>query len=337
MAYPIWKDYFVNLGSDDSCQYRILVNADVVYSGKAWKRPGHTDIMIRINDICADFLNHTLPNLSPEEFTELEYPIKFKVQKYTGSWVDVTEVEFLNDWSYDYAYDVLTDGMAFPVNGKIDIKQWLTYTAYGVSTIVVTFVRRDGTRLTYSFPLEVAADFNADFNTDFLRSVQAAGGGTAVFAPSKYGDVVKVLVEGLEYEVVDTCSRYSLYYINAYGGWDSLLIEGNHQEADELNRYLRDVEYDNRDVQNRSKKNYINEITKKLVLHTSWMSDEQSLRMHHLMNSIDVYLYDIVTGQMIPVVVDDAVTKYKTYKGEGGRLVNYSINITIAHDRIRRR
>ena len=74
-----------------------------------------------------------------------------------------------------------------------------------------------------------------------------------------------------------------------------------------------------------------------MVLHTSWMSDESSLRMHHLMNSIDVYLYDIVTGQMIPVVVDDMECKYKTFKGEGGKMVNYAINVTIAHDRIRRR
>lgn len=337
MANPIWKDYYVDLGAGESCQYRILVNADIVYSGKAWKRPGNATINIRVNDICADFLNHTLPNLSPEEFTSLSYPVKFKVQKYGTSWEDVTTIEFLNDWSYDYGYNVLTDGMAFPVNGKIDINQWLTYTAYGVETITATILLQDGTTTIVQIPLEVGADFNADFNTDFLRSVKAAGGGTAVFRPSSYGNVAKMTINGVTYDVVDRCTRYVIYYINAYGGWDSLLIEGNHQEADELNRYMRDVEYDNRNVQNRSKKNYINEITKKLVLHTSWMSDEESLRMHHLMNSIDVYLYDMQLGQMIPVVVDDSETKYKTYKGEGGKLVNYSINVTIAHDRIRRR
>lgn len=183
----------------------------------------------------------------------------------------------------------------------------------------------------------MANDFNNDFNTDFVRSVNSAGSGTAVFSLRSYPNAVKVAINGVEYKVVSECSRYCLYYINAHGGWDSLLIEGNHSEADELQRYLRDVDYDNNDVQNRSKKNYINEITKKMILHTSWMSDESSLRMHHLMNSIDVYLYDIQAGQMIPVVMNNMQTKYKTYKGEGLKLVDYEIDVTIAHDRIRRR
>lgn len=337
MAHPIWKDYYISLGTASSYEYRILVEGSIVYSGKAWKRPGSSSVQIRINDICADYLNHTLPNLSPEEFTELEYPIKFLVQINNGGWGTVASVEFLNDWSYDYTYNVLTDGMAFPVNGKLDSRQWLTYTAYGVNAINMVVYNKDGSSIPVSRPLDIDGDFNSDFNTDFVRSVRAAGGGTAVFSVADYPNAQYINIGNVVYEVVSNCSRYALYYINAYGGWDSLLIEGNHQEADSLQRYLRDVEYDNRDVQNRSKKNYINEITKKMVLHTSWMSDEQSLRMHHLMNSIDVYMYDFVTGQMIPVVVDNAECKYKTYKGEGGKLVNYSIEVTVAHDRIRRR
>ena len=336
MAHPIWKDYYINLGTAPSYEYRILVEGGVVYAGKAWKRPGSSSVQIRINDICADYLNHTLPNLSPEEFTELEYPINFVVQVNNGGWGTVASVEFLNDWSYDYSYNVLTDGMAFPVNGKLDSRQWLTYTAYGVKAINMVVYNKDGSSIPVNLPLEVDSDFNSDFNTDFVRSVKAAGGGTAVFSVADYPNAQYINIGNAVYEVVSNCSRYALYYINAYGGWDSLLIEGNHQESDSLQRFLRDVEYDNRDVQNRSKKNYINEITKKMV-HTSWMSDEQSLRMHHLMNSIDVYMYDFATGQMIPVVVDNAECKYKTYKGEGGKLVNYSIEVTVAHDRIRRR
>lgn len=337
MAHPIWKDYYINLGTASSYEYRVLAEGSLIYSGKAWKRPGASAVQIRINDICADYLNHTLPNLSPEEFTQLAYPINFIVQVYIGGWNSVASVEFLNDWSYDYGYNVLTDGMAFPINGKIDSRQWLTYTAYGVNAINVTIYNNDGTTTPVNLPLQVSGDFNSDFNTDFVRSVRAAGGGTAVFSLAKYPKAQSVKINNVTYQVVSDCSRFALYYINAYGGWDSLLIEGNHQEADSLQRFLRDVEYDNRDIQNRSKKNYINEITKKMVLHTSWMSDDQSLRMHHLMNSIDVYMYDIKTGQMIPVVVDNAECKYKTYKGEGGRLVNYSIEVTVAHDRIRRR
>lgn len=337
MANPIWKDYYVTLGESASYDYRVLAEGSVLYTGKAWRKPGMDSVQIRINDICADYLNHTVPNLSPEEFTQLQYPITFVVQVYNNGWSNVASVEFLNDWSYDYTYNVLTDGMAFPINGKVDYRQWLTYTAYGVTAITVLITYQDGTTSTVSIPLEVGADFNADFNTDFLNSVRAAGGGTAVFRVSDYPNAKTLLIGNTTYNVVDGCHRFALYYINAYGGWDSLLIEGNFQEEDDLQRFLRDVEYDNRDVQNRSKKNYINEITKKMVLHTSWLSDNDSLKMHNLMNSIDVYMYDFDTDQMIPVVVDNATCKYKTFKSEGGKMVNYAINVTIAHDRIRRR
>lgn len=338
MAYPIWKDHYVSLGSAESIQYRILAGGSIIYSGKAWRKPGNNEVVIRINDICADYLNHILPNLSAEEFTELQYPINFIIQSYiNGQWQNASSVEFLNDWSYDYSYDVLTEGMAFPINGRVDTRQWLTYTAYGVDDITAKITYKDGSSKSVSIPLEINGDFNSDFNTDFARSVRAAGGGTAVFNVGDYANAAQIEIGKARYQVVSECSRFALYYINAHGGWDSLLIEGNHQEADDLQRYLRDVEYDNRDVQNRSKKNYINEITKKMVLHTSWMSDAESLKMYHLINSIDVYMYDFQSEQMIPVVVDNAQCKYKTYKGEGCKLVNYTIDVTIAHDRIRRR
>jgi hypothetical protein len=73
-----------------------------------------------------------------------------------------------------------------------------------------------------------------------------------------------------------------------------------------------------------------------MTMHTSWLPDDESSRMHHLLNSTNVFLGDLVTGQMIPVILTNTTTEYKTYKGNGGRLVNYTINVTIAQERIRR-
>jgi hypothetical protein len=58
--------------------------------------------------------------------------------------------------------------------------------------------------------------------------------------------------------------------------------------------------------------------------------------MHHLLNSTDVYLHDLERGIILPVVLDASSTPYKTYKGEGGKLVNYSIEVSIAQTRMRR-
>ena len=337
MANPIWKDYYVNLGTADSTQFRILVGENVIYTGKAHKRPGQANNQIRINDICADYLLNVLPSLEQTTFTGANQPLTFIVQTLSGNtWSTKTTVSFDNNWSYDYDYNPATMGMAFPVNNRIDIRQWVVFTAYNASTITATIRLSNGSSFDVIIPVEISDDFNDDFNMDFSQSVRAAQTGTAVFDLSQWGDVESITIGNKTFKVVNTCSRYALYYVNAYGGWDSLLIEGNHSEMDNLTRHMRETEYDNRNVQNRGTHNYVNEIVKTLTLHTSWLSDDESSRMHHLLNSTNVYLGDIRSGAMIPVVLTDTQTDYKTYKGNGGRLVNYSINVTIAQERIRR-
>lgn len=342
---PIWKDYFVTLGTGVVIPFRIRVqdqSGDIIYNGKSHIKPGGTDNTIRINDICADYLTNALPALSQAEFSELSFPLAFVVEAYvplaTGEprWDYVDTVQFINDWSYDDSYNPATMGMSFPVNGRIDSRQWLVYTAYNASTITATLTFTDGTTSQVIIPVEISADFSDDFNTDFARSARAAGSGTAVFDLSAWNNVASVTINGKTWEVVTDCREWVVYYVNAYGGWDSLLIEGNTIETDSLKRHTREMEYDNRSIQNRGTQNYVNEITKSYTLHTSWMSDAESLRMHHLLNSPEVYLFNINTGDMIPVTLNNTKTEFKTYKNNGGRLVNYTIDATLAQERIRR-
>lgn len=339
----IWKDYFVNLGSYDSVPFRIKVGDDIIYNGKANRRPNETDILVRINDICADYLTNTLPTLSQAEFSALSFPLEFKVDYFIQTspeldpdWELAGFVSFINDWSYDNSYNPATMGMSFPVNGRIDARQWLVYTAYNASSVTATLTFTDGTTADVIIPVEISADFSDDFNTDFARSVRSAGSGTAVFDLSEWENVAKVTINGKTWEVVTDCKEWVLYYVNAFGGWDSLLIEGNSSEVDNLTRHTREMEYDNRSIMNRGRQNYVNEISKTFTLHTSFMSDEESLRMHHLLNSPEVYLYNINTGDMIPVTMENTTTEHKTYKSNGNRMVNYSIDVTIAQERTRR-
>lgn len=340
MAIPIWKDKIVDLGTSESVDFCIKLDhpsGEMIYRGKAHRRPGESHINIRVNDICADYLQNTLPTLSQAEFSELSFPLKFYVQRLIdGEWVSASSFEFLNDWSYDDSYDVTTMGMSFPVNGRIDARQWVVYTAYEAEEVTATLTFTDGTTSTVIIPIAISDDFNADFNNDFSRSTRAAGSGTAVFDLSAWEDVASITINGKVFQIVTDCREWVLYYVNAYGGWDSLLIEGNTTEKDNLTRHSVDMEYDNRDSKNRGRRNYVNEIEKVYTLNTSWMSDGESARMHHLLNSTEVYLGNINTGEMLPVILNNTTTEYKTYKGNGGRLVNYTIEATIAHDRIRR-
>lgn len=335
---PIWKDFFAQLAG----VYRIIVadTEDVIYSGYAVPKPGETSAQVRINDICADYLDNVLPTLSQAEFTRLSNPT-FKVQsRVQGAggyqWVDITSVQFLNDWSYDYDFDPVTMGLSFPINGHVDPRMPIVWTGYEVSEVEATIYLRDGSTFQVIIPVEITADFNNDFNADFALEVRASGSGTAVFFPSEWGDVVKIEINDSTFILEDTCAKYALYYVNAHGGWDSFLIEGNTLETDTLKRYTREVVYDNRDIINRGIQNYVNEITKGFTFHTGWLTGDQGERMYHLINSTNVYMYDIARQQMIPVTIPTTSCEYKTFKNQGNQLVNYTIQVQIAQNRIRR-
>ena len=337
-AVPIWKDYFVNL----SGIYRIIVaeTEDVIYTGDANAKPGEAMGQIRINDICADYLEHVLPTLEQAEFTRISNPtfkVQLRVQGAGGyEWVDITSVQFLNDWSYDYDFDPVTMGLSFPINGHVDPRMPIVWTGYEVSEVEATIYLRDGSTFQVIIPVEITADFNDDFNADFALEARAAGSGTAVFFPSEWGDVVKIEINDSTFILEDTCAKYALYYVNAHGGWDSFLIEGNTLETDTLKRYTREVVYDNRDIINRGIHNYVNEITKGFTFLTGWLTGDQGERMHHLINSTNVYMYDIARQQMIPVTIPTTSCEYKTFKNQGNQLVNYTIQVQIAQNRIRR-
>ena len=227
-------------------------------------------------------------------------------------------------------------GMSFPINGHIDSRMPRVWTGLNVSQVNMTIYYRNGTSAQVFIPIAISDDFNADFNSDFSHSVRAAGSGTAVFLLSEWDDVERVVIGNSSFQVVTECAKYALYYVNAHGGWDCFLIEGNTLEADTLKRYTREMVYDNRDIQNRGIQNYVNEITKGFTFHTGWLLGDQGERMHHLINSTDVYLYDIANEQMIPVIIPTTSCEYKTYKNQGNRLVNYTIQVQIAQNRIRR-
>jgi hypothetical protein len=113
-------------------------------------------------------------------------------------------------------------------------------------------------------------------------------------------------------------------------------MQGRSVESDSYSRMTMKRDYDNRDVQNRGTFNYVNEIVKTFTLHTGHLYGEQGKRMHHLLGSTDVFLFDIEKQEMIPVIINNGDCRYKTYGSEGGRLVSYEISVSVAQNRMRR-
>lgn len=326
MADPIWKDKLVTLANNPGL-YRIIEAStlDVVYVGKAWRRPGEANNSVRINDPCADYLYagiRVFPTISQAEFTSNNLlNTSFIVQEWddvSEEWGDIDEYVFDWDWSYEYSFLTTSNVRSFPIDGRIDSRQPIFFSIYEDDVIVAKRYFKNGTSSNVSIALD-------DYDS-----------GVGVFLPKTWTDLVKVEIKSTIYQVVTSCAKYALYYINPYGGWDSYLIRGEVKEADNLTRHNRKTEYVNTNIQNRGEDNYLTEIDKTWVVNSGVLTEQEAKRMPFLLNSNFVYLYDFALESFIPVVITDTITEYKTLKGEGLRMINYVITLRLAQNRIAR-
>lgn len=318
MYNPIWKDYYVTLGTNKSYQYKIRIADKIVYEGVAHKRPGMGYVAVKINDIVADYLQIELKLLRNDFILCGEVGCQVLI----GDEV-IANVTFYANWSYDDLFDPEEQGLSYPINSRVMVETPVPCSALQGEEYELE-MESDG----YVFYV-VTDERKSSYCMFDLQSIGVQAKGKFQIFPSYSRNAV-------QYEVVESCAKYALYYVNAYGGVDMLLMEGNHSEKDSLIRHTRSVEYDNREVSNRGRGDYAIELTKTLTLHTSWLSDDEASRMHHLLNSPQVCLFDIETQQMIPVLLKNTTTEYKTYKGNGGKLVNYAIEVEYANKMMRR-
>ena len=314
MAESIWKDYEVSFGNLDETDYTIEAGGVQIFSGHAVRRPDQAQLTVRINDVCADYLLHTLPSVSTRVAVTDTSTVAFTVKDGGGSTVDT--VTFSPDWSF--IYDHAVTAMAAPVNGHVSELQAIVLTKSGSGSTSFTLRYEGGTTETVS--------------------VAASGGAVQVVTLplSSYTGLESVTVAGITYKVRPACDRYALLYVNAFGGWDTLLCEGRSSEADAYGRHTMRQRYDNAVRSARGTVEYVNEVTKRWTLRTGWLQDDEAARMHHVLGSTHVWLYDIFEGTLTPVIITDEYCEYKTYRGNGAQPVNYALTVELAQDIIRR-
>lgn len=313
---PIWKDFTVVLGSADSIAYTIETDGAAIYSGIAVKRPGDTLTRATINNICAAYLHQTLPTLTLQGASTAPYVKTFDVK---ASGQLITSIEFVMDYSYDYGLLGHAHSLSDPVDGVIDYRMPLLRT------------NADSSYLIYRKNVITNQGYNSSLSDAVGNYVRITGTKDLNFDITFEGtsDVTR-------YSVRDTCAKYALYYVNAFGGWDALVMQGTPKHSEDIKRYNVQKSYDNSESRARGLHNYTNEITSKWALKTALLTDEQSARMHHLLGSTMVYLYDIETTEVLPVVLTDNSIEYKTFKNNNRQRAQYTINVQLAAERLRR-
>lgn len=135
---------------------------------------------------------------------------------------------------------------------------------------------------------------------------------------------------------VDPCHRFALYFVNAYGGWDSLAISGKSLKSEAYERKTIGRVYDNSVIPEQpGTVVQSNDVKRRWELHTDWLTDEQAALMHHLLGSNQVYLHDI-GSEIMPVTIQNTDCVYKQFATNGHKMASYVITVENAQSLIRR-
>lgn len=332
MATPIWKGYTVSKQTkDDSLSYIIKCDGVTIYTGKAYKRPGASDISFNIGDVCAPFLssNAEISTAATGFMAINEMQRTFVVEDLSGA--VLATVDFTNDWSYKgFTPNFASNFASEPVQRKIDPRQLLLASMYEASKVIAqtegstpqTQTLYNGGPASGVACVDTALLSNA---TSVTISSTTAGGPETPYPPTFL----------MTYDVVKPCARYVLYYVNAFGGWDSLLTAGNNKRVDNYTRSTYKKVYSPADLSDRGTVNYRNDIERTISLVTDWLTDGESARMYHLFGSTNVLLHDLVDDIIRPVTITAKSWTAKTFRNNGAKLVNYQIDVTIAQDFVR--
>lgn len=328
-VYPICQDVFYEvITNEDKVEYQIKLNGKTIYNGMAFKKPNEDKIKFNINKLVYPYLNSNLPNffkvVDNNFLTEIkEYYKKFDV------YVDdnfARSYYFINDYSYNF--DRLVERsqpnntviLSNPINKNIDRRQVFLYSLF-------TPVKADlPTNIRYYDDIHVIQQTITTSTQQWL-----------ILDDKLYlhDRATKLSVNGDNYNLVDSCCKFCIYYVNSVGGWDSFLIDGNDKKVDNITRYSTIKNFDNTKT-DFERKNYISIINPKITLYTGWLNDDESSRIYNLLESNELYLHDLETGDIVPINILNNTCEYRTFSNNGRHKFNYEINVEVAQSKIRR-
>ena len=285
--YSAWEDVILQR-TESVFDYRIYNKNNLIFQGRAYKRPNADTNDIKLNKIFENYLSNSINDLlnsgEPED-TGVNASKVFQIKKLDADGTEtlIDEYTILYDWSYDFRFRGENTDLSRPINGRY-----------------------------------VAGMYKMD---------------TTVSGPS--GAVTNTL-NGGAYNVLADCGDYALYYLNAYGGWDALLIDGTVLKKSTITQYTTDRNINNNKIDFEQTK-YINEIQDAYEINTGFLTDEQAANLSkNLIPSKEVYLHIISDNKIIPVLITDTSVTYQTYQTNNLQMPQYKINVKESQVKLRK-
>lgn len=301
---PIWKEFETRADVNDFVEYHIKLGSDIIYAGKAYKYPDESKVSWSINDAVSNYLGNGISFV--EGIQQIpEYSKDFYMEDNVG---DKFIETFYNSWAYKDTDYWLSD----PIDNRVDPRQWLPVSFLSTNYEMITVGGR-----TY-----------AAFKENDGWTVMTRLRNHIV----NCNDIAAVGEDGTRLNYRYDKGDYVLYYSNAYGGWDSLLCNGTSKKTDNIEHM--NYRKKSKNQSQFSKVNYQNNITPTWSLNTGITVDGQ--KMYHLLESTMVYLHNLETDEIIPVVITNSQCEYLTYTNNGKKPYFYNITVEESNQKLRK-
>lgn len=327
MAIPIWKDTkasYVTLG--DSQAFTISVDGQIIYNGRLVKKPGQTPMTTFVNRLVKDYLSAKIDFVRGETIhTQDNYIREFTISPATTA--GVSSYKFYCDYGYEEGgvADNTLSVISRPMSNVVDPRQILFCTIADLTEKASHSVKvrlRNGKRIIAEALRNKVQTFTLQLTSDMADNVIEI-----------YDDIAgKVLAS---YDVRNTCVEYALYYLNAHGGYDHLLINGTSKRSDNIKRTEITRVVDNTTLKH-GRSDVHTEITRTWHLNTGHLTDAQWSKTHHLLGSTHVFLHNLDSGEIVPVVIKANKADFNTYRNNGRKMSQLSIDVEESTKRERR-
>lgn len=331
-CYPI-EHTFTNSNTID---YRIVVNGVTIYTGELLPyNPAESTLTIDISPICRSYLDTFYENII---VNTLATPVPvvdgiatihtFMVYSSSnpGAGSDETAVSYQVVYDYNTEYAQPLPDVSYlndPIDNIIDPRQRVFASAYNV-----------GGAQAYSATLNGAVVASGSLNTQQihmfpvdLAATAATEGDTLVMSATGAGDTT--------YKVTRSCPhRYVVYYVNKYGGLDSLLCTGRHIQGwspSRVDAKLYDDRLNRRDFQQRR---IYQDIDHTFTLNTGLLSNTGAEKIDHLIYSPKVFLHDLEKNTITSCLITDTTYQVKVHRYD--RLVQYTFGVKESQQQIRK-
>lgn len=341
---PVWKDRDVYISTTEPINYFVeYYGGNSVFEGVAVPKPNASGVSIRINDFAKNMVNS---DVDADRIFDIQHNMDYfiipdycreiaigKRNEDSGNTLVFSDY-FCNDYDYNSSGDVnynIYGNYSYDEVHLISNKiTHLTNRGHCLFTLFNCWENDVTIKVTEE---DVQGSGGVVFNFT-IPSMSAAVVSGRNFTPGLYYVFYDTYddIEIGRYEVVESCNRYNLHYVNAKGGYDTLPIDGRRDKrTDDFEFSYFKSRGNNQQLNNYQMNKYQTNITPKWELQTGWLSDEQSLKMYNLFGSHKVWLEDIQENKFYPVYITNSSVDYKTFTNNGKKKISYTINVKSAN------